>query len=139
MADFNVALVKILKHEGGYVNDPNDKGGETYKGISRRAHPKSSLWTLIDNYKKEYGTGSTFKQKISRDKDITNVVHLIYKTNYWNVFDLDSISNQKLAEQIFDDAVNRGCGAACKLLCSLFKLPISSKPTSKLLEILKTY
>lgn len=35
MANYK-AISKVLKHEGGYVNDPDDKNGETYKGISRK-------------------------------------------------------------------------------------------------------
>lgn len=38
MAEFNIAFQKTLTHEGGYVNDPEDSGGETYKGISRNNH-----------------------------------------------------------------------------------------------------
>ena len=36
MADFNKAIAIILKHEGGYVNDPDDPGGETNMGITKR-------------------------------------------------------------------------------------------------------
>lgn len=35
MAKFEHALQLLLQHEGGYVNDPDDQGGETYKGIAR--------------------------------------------------------------------------------------------------------
>ena len=35
MADFKKAIDKILVNEGGYVNDPTDKGGETKFGISK--------------------------------------------------------------------------------------------------------
>lgn len=140
MADFSIALAKVLRREGGYVNDPDDKGGETYKGISRRAYPKSNLWTIVDRYKQECGGVTTkFKQKLAKDEEITNIINTIYKKNYWNVFKLDLMLNQKLAEQIFDDAVNRGVGAACKLLCGMLHLPISSKPSDKLLQLLKTY
>ena len=34
MADFNYAIKVILKHEGGWVSDPADPGGETNFGIS---------------------------------------------------------------------------------------------------------
>lgn len=139
MADFTKALVKVLKREGGYANDPTDKGGETYKGISRKANPDAKMWIIIDNYKKECsGVNSTFKNKLNNDKNITNEVNIIYKTKYWNPFQLDKVINQKVAEQIFDDAVNRGVGAACKLCCSLLGLPISSKPSSKLLSLLQS-
>ena len=36
MADFDEAIKVIFKHEGGYVYDPDDPGGETKYGISKR-------------------------------------------------------------------------------------------------------
>jgi lysozyme family protein len=38
----------VMKYEGGYVNHPNDLGGETYKGIARNAHPNWEGWKFID-------------------------------------------------------------------------------------------
>jgi len=34
MSYFPEALAATLKHEGGYVNDPHDRGGETYRAHS---------------------------------------------------------------------------------------------------------
>lgn len=138
MADFNIALAKVLKKEGGYVNDPIDKGGETYKGISRKFHGDDIMWVYIDRCKDEcHGINEEFKKKIDSNTLIANQVALIYKKDYWNPFALDRVTNQKVAEQVFDDAVNRGVGAACKLCCSLLGLPVSSKPTKKLLLALE--
>ena len=36
---FKEAVKIILKHEGGYVNDKDDPGGETKFGISKKAFP----------------------------------------------------------------------------------------------------
>lgn len=36
---FDDAVEIVLKHEGGYVNDKKDPGGETNMGISKRAYP----------------------------------------------------------------------------------------------------
>ena len=139
MAEFNKAITKVLKKEGGYSNNPADRGGETYKGIARKYHKLEYLWTLIDRYKDECGgVNSTFKKKLDADKLIDSEVKKIYKTNYWDKFKLDTVSNQKVAEQIFDDAVNRGVGAACKLCCALFGLPVSSIPSAKLIRMLRT-
>ena len=49
MANYHIALQEVLKNEGGYVNDPDDSGGETYKGIARRFHPDWIGWAYVDN------------------------------------------------------------------------------------------
>jgi len=36
----------ILEHEGGYVNDPDDPGGETNFGISKRSYPNLDIKNL---------------------------------------------------------------------------------------------
>ena len=38
-----------LEEEGGYVNDPTDKGGETNYGISKRAYPKLNIFELTED------------------------------------------------------------------------------------------
>ena len=50
---FKKALEHMLKFEGGYANDPNDSGGETFRGVSRRNWPKWPGWPLIDRAKAE--------------------------------------------------------------------------------------
>lgn len=47
-AQFAPAYAIVRKHEGGYVNDPKDLGGETYRGIARKIWPNWSGWPLID-------------------------------------------------------------------------------------------
>ncbi|MFM7564688.1 MAG: glycosyl hydrolase 108 family protein, partial [Planctomycetota bacterium] len=39
MADFAIAFDETMINEGGYVDDPDDRGGETYRGVARRFHP----------------------------------------------------------------------------------------------------
>jgi hypothetical protein len=41
--NFNIALGFVLRHEGGYINDPADPGGETNYGISKRYHPNEDI------------------------------------------------------------------------------------------------
>lgn len=58
---FHAALDFSLKWEGGYVNHPNDPGGETKYGISKRAHPDVDIAALTkqqaaDIYHKKYWT-----------------------------------------------------------------------------------
>jgi lysozyme family protein len=43
---FYEALKFTIPHEGGYVNDPDDVGGETKWGISKKAHPELDIPNL---------------------------------------------------------------------------------------------
>ena len=91
MADFNKAFKKVLKFEGGYVNDKSDSGGETKYGISKKAFPNLDIKNLTLNEAKE-----------------------IYKKVYWDRIKGDEIKSQKIAELIFDTAVNMGAYFAIK-------------------------
>lgn len=46
--NFAVACGFVLKHEGGYVNDPDDPGGETNFGISKRYNPNVDIKNLTE-------------------------------------------------------------------------------------------
>ena len=43
MANYDQAFQLILQNEGGYVNDPDDPGSETYKGIARKMPEEPSM------------------------------------------------------------------------------------------------
>lgn len=47
MADFKLAKPKILKIEGGIVDDPDDNGGLTWQGVAQNYHPKWKGWKII--------------------------------------------------------------------------------------------
>lgn len=36
---FEFAVQQVIRHEGGYVNNPSDPGGETKYGICKRSYP----------------------------------------------------------------------------------------------------
>lgn len=41
--NFDQAFDRLMVHEGGYVNDPNDPGGETKYGVSKRSYPDEDI------------------------------------------------------------------------------------------------
>lgn len=92
MAYFEEAVKKTIDAEGGYVNDPDDPGGETKFGISKRAFPGEDIASLT----------------IERAKQI-------YLMNYWKPVKGDEILDQPIAEAIFDFAVNAGVFTAVQL------------------------
>ena len=116
MANFTKAIEVIILNEGGYVNNPDDKGGETYMGISRNAHPKSKIWQYVDKITAKYKTTKTINKYLKQNNELTKLVKDIYKKDYWNPFNLDKEESQRLATQIFDNAVNMGVNKTKQLL-----------------------
>lgn len=110
MANFLEAYNITLKHEGGYDNDPDDVGGETYKGIARRYHPAWSGWRIIDSYKTKDGFPNNAYNDVNLDKDVKE----FYKVHYWDVNLLDEFIDQKIANEMFDTGVNMGIGRAAR-------------------------
>jgi lysozyme family protein len=103
MADFNPAFEKMISDEGGYqlTDIPGDRGGQTYAGIARKPNPNWAGWDLVD--RKEMGG------------QLTSMVREFYRQNYWDRIKGDQISDQQIAETIFNFAVNTGTGVAIKL------------------------
>lgn len=116
MANFKTALDKVLQKEGGYVNDPDDAGGETYKGISRKYNPKWLGWSIIDKYKSDNPNinNSARTKELEKDMKLQKEVYSLYKNNYWDCLELDDVPNQLVAETMFDTCVNQGFVYAVK-------------------------
>ena len=102
MADFNPAFERMIHQEGGYklTNIPGDRGGQTYAGIARKPNPDWAGWEFID--RKDFGSA-------------TPLVREFYKSNFWDRVRGDELTNQAIAETIFNFAVNTGVGVASKL------------------------
>lgn len=90
--NFRLALKFVLEHEGGYVNDPDDPGGETKWGISKRYHPDVDIKNLLPEQAAQ-----------------------IYAEEYWNPCNCDNIPHPYCAV-VFDTAVNCGVNRAVQWL-----------------------
>lgn len=112
MANFDISFEITLGHEGGYSNDPNDRGGETYKGIARNANKDWSGWAIIDKCK----SSPNFPKSLDSDNSLQTAVKAIYKTKYWDCYKADTINNQEIANELFDTGVNQGTFVAGKYL-----------------------
>jgi len=113
MAEFLKAYNAVIKgYEGKYANNPNDRGKETYKGVSRRAHPHWRGWKNIDGLK-----GSIhFPAILEDDADLQKMVLEFYEENYWNRINGNEIPLQDVAEEILDMAVHAGVEKAVEHL-----------------------
>lgn len=136
MANYKTAIVKVLKSEGGYVNDPNDNGGETYKGISRKFWPVWLGWHIIDMIKKRPG----FPQNLQGTKEqdikiqLDHEVNAFYFEQFWIKVGGDKIKNQGIADLLVDSAVNEGVVPAIKRAQGIVNLPQTGKVTPELIS-----
>jgi len=90
--NFDQAFDKLISHEGGYVDNPNDPGMETKFGISKRSYPDIDIKALtLDSAK------------------------AIYKRDYWDRAQCDSLP-PAVSFQVFDAAVNSGIGQSIRFL-----------------------
>lgn len=138
MANFKESFDKVILAEGGYVNDPDDAGGETYLGISRVNHPYSKMWDIIDSIKKDYGT-KNINNRLKQDARLIKEAEHIYKSKYWDVLYLDEVPSQRIAHQLFDDAVNRGVGSAIRVAEHVMGMTPTGKFSDALLTNLRRY
>lgn len=92
MGKFEIFFDRLLGHEGGYTFDPNDPGGETNWGISKRAYPNLIIKALTR-------------------EDAFN----IYRKDLWNAIEADNLPDS-IAFQVFDFAVNSGIQVAIRYL-----------------------
>lgn len=90
--NFDIAFERLIGHEGGYVNDPRDPGGETKYGISKRAYPGEDI------------AGMTLER--ARE---------LYRRDYWGPAGCDAVPDV-VKFDLFDMAVNSGVKAAIRTL-----------------------
>ena len=137
MADFDKEFEKVVLAEGGYCDDPDDTGGETYVGISRKYNPNWSGWPIIDAEKKNGLKNITARLK--KNKELNNKLKLVYKQKYWDVLDLDDIPSQKIAHQLFDTCVNCGKATAIRIAQQVIGMTITGKWSDELRYNLMQY
>lgn len=132
----NYIISTILGHEGGYANHPADKGGETYRGISRKANPDWVGWKYIDEVKRTgKGLNGWLSDKWNQGKElVSNTYNSVFSTNtekytipnntmfpemetqvkdlyyqkYFVANGFDGLTNIEVAKFLFDYAVHGG-------------------------------
>lgn len=97
---FMECLQRVLKHEGGYVNDPLDSGGRTNLGVTQR------VWEeFVGHPVSEADMRALTPEKVSP----------MYKVKYWDRSYCDKLP-KGVDYVVFDFAVNAGTGRSVKTL-----------------------
>lgn len=100
-AEFTRSLAKVLVHEGGYSNHPEDPGGATMKGVTQRVY---------DEYRRSIGVQPAPVRNISNSE-----LEAIYRKKYWNEIKGDKLA-PGISYVVFDGAVNSGVAQSVKWL-----------------------
>lgn len=91
MADVTKLAPFILRWEGGFVDDPDDLGGATNRGVT--------IGTYATYCKKKgYPAPTVERLKNLSDKDWTEIL----KTLYWDRWKADNIKSQSVANILVD-------------------------------------
>ncbi len=123
MADFQEAYDLVLKNEGGYCNKKGDSGGETYRGVSRNNWPGWPGWPIIDAAKKQVGVNPPVLNKaLSINGDLDKMVADFYRRNFW-IPNYNLVNSQRIANYIFDKAVNMGTVVIHRLVQKVLDIP----------------
>lgn len=101
------ALDELLRHEGGYTNNPHDPGGPTNFGIT------------IYDYRKYINRAGTARDVRRMTVDQAKA---IYRAKYWDAQRCDDLPSG-VDYAIFDYGVNSGIGRSGRVLRHLLKLP----------------
>ena len=120
--DFDIIYNKLIKDEGGYSNDVNDSGKETYKGISRKYHPNNPIWVIIDAHKNEYNFMPFLETSEELAKQVKEFYYDLYKKNK-----IHELHDFRLKEKLFSTIVNTGEVRGSVILQQSFNLFKRSK------------
>lgn len=105
-ADFRIALQELLKQEGYYVNHQDDRGKETYGGISRKYNPNWWGWRFIDEQKKKNGEIKRYTRFPELDFWVQD-----YYLDIWVKEEFYLLRDQQTANYVLDFRINGTIGA----------------------------
>ena len=132
--EFLSAYDKLIDNEGYLSNNPNDRGGLTWKGIARNMHPNWKGWITIDMYLDEKAPISKIKSDIKLEK----LVQQFYYTEFWKKLRLDEVTKEAVRNKFFDTAVNVGIVPAIRFNQTSVGLPTTGKITDELINKLNS-
>lgn len=117
MAEFLIGYKETMKIEGGYANDKDDNGGETWKGIARKFHSSWYGWRIVDKIKAANPSANVEKLNalLGSDQDLQRHVLEFYKAEFWDIVHGDELNDQQIANMLFDSAVNIGNTPAIRM------------------------
>lgn len=110
-SSYDAALARVLAHEGGYSNHPDDPGGPTNFGIT------------IADYRRYVKPDATAADVRAMTLDEART---IYRARYWDALACDALP-AGVDYAVFDYGVNSGIGRAAKVLQRLLDVEVDGR------------
>lgn len=82
-------IADTVNREGGYVDNPDDRGGPTKYGITEKVAQENGYEGDMRELPLDFAVG-------------------VYKKKYWDIIHLDEVINPNMQEFMFDACVNHG-------------------------------
>lgn len=104
MADFNKAIINVLKNEGGFNRNLGDGQGMTYRGLTIKSDPDFKGWAYINQKLSQLG-------KIKEEtifNELETAVKAYYKNKYWGLIYGEKLENQDVANMCLSFVVASG-------------------------------
>ena len=98
---FYSTIPLVLKYEGGFTDNPNDRGGRTNMGVTQG---------FLDTYKERAGVSVDDVRHLKEEDAIE-----LYRTE-WNIYGFGKLDNSNVMKLVYDFAVNSGPQVAIKYL-----------------------
>ncbi|MBR5335125.1 MAG: hypothetical protein IKV23_02500 [Bacteroidaceae bacterium] len=98
---FYSTIPLVLKYEGGFTDNPNDRGGRTNMGVTQG---------FLDTYKERAGVNVDDVRYLKEEDAIE-----LYRTE-WNIYGFGKLDNCNVMKLVYDFAVNSGPQTAIKCL-----------------------
>jgi lysozyme family protein len=127
---FDRAMAQVKRFEGGYVHNPNDSGGETFRGITRVSFRDWAGWPFIDAAKAEWAElpakgrpkmAAFINAKFKGNATMDRLETTLYRDVFWMPF--EGVLEGRIRWKVFDTAINNDLPPAKKLLQKALNAP----------------
>jgi lysozyme family protein len=116
-ASFDEAVQVVLRHEGGFIDSPNDPGGATAYGVSLR-------WLKSKGLLEQLEEADRTQDEVLVIRELTQTQAMgYYKAYWWDFYKYGNLNAQSVASKVFDTSVNVGPSRAHKFLQAVVNVP----------------
>ena len=138
----SMALLKQVEHSNRtdkLLHKNEGEHGLTFFGIYEAAHPNWKGWSIIKRYLANEPDLEKCSIILANVSDLTRLVYEFYRREFWNRADLDAVTEQRKADEIFIFGTNAGITIAIKKAQELVGVAIDGDMGPKTLKAINDY